>query len=95
VTFPDNPFVGWDVVEHVSPATGDAVVIAFDSPDGQSSVLLNLKGLKPQTNYSVESADYGDLGTAMGIDLMTSGIEIQSSSISRGHVLILHALRDR
>lgn len=95
VTFPDTPFVGWDVVEHVSPTTGDAVVIAFDSPDGPSSVLVNLKGLKPQTNYAVESADYGDLGTAMGIDLMSSGIEIQSSSISRGHVLILHALTDR
>jgi hypothetical protein len=42
-------------------------------------------------DYRVESADYGDLGTVHGADLMSDGIQINASDLTHSHVIILHA----
>ena len=91
VATPDSPWIGWDVVEHLATRTGDAIVMAYDTLDGPDRVLVKLKGLRPDAVYDVESADYGMLGSVRGSELMADGIEIQTSSISRAHVLILRA----
>lgn len=89
--YPDTPWSGWDVVEHLSPTTGDAIVMAFDTPDAPSSTLVQPKGLRMDIDYRVESADYGDLGTVHGSDLMSQGIQINQSDLTHSHVIILHA----
>lgn len=91
VSLPDAPWSGWDVIEHVSTTSGDAVLMAFETADAPSSALVRPKGLKPDVMYQVESADYGDLGAVSGSDLMVKGIEIAVSDLTRSHVLILHA----
>ncbi len=91
VAYPDGPWSGWDVVEHLATRTGDAVVMAYDTADGPDRILVKLKGLRHDTIYDVESADYGLLGSVRGSELMADGIEIQASSISRAHVLVLRA----
>ncbi len=90
VDYPDAPWSGWDVVEHLS-TTGDAVVMAFDTPDAESSTLVRPKGLRTDVTYRVESADYGDLGSVTGADLMNQGIQINTSDLSHSHVLIFRA----
>ena len=45
-------------------------------------------------DYDIESADYGLIGTAKGSDLMSAGIELRASSISRSHVLLLRKHTD-
>jgi alpha-galactosidase len=89
--YPDAPWSGWDVIEHLSPRTGDAVLMAFDSADAPPSTLVRPKALRAEVMYQVESADYGDLGTVSGADLMAQGVQIDASDVSHSHVLILHA----
>jgi alpha-galactosidase len=91
MSLPDTAWSGWDVVEHVSTTNGDAVLMAFETPDAPATALLRPKGLKPDVMYRVESADYGDLGAVSGSDLMLKGIEIAMGDLTRSHVLILHA----
>jgi alpha-galactosidase len=80
---------GWDVVEHVSRRTGDAVILAFNTPDSQASTVVYPRVLRQDAIYDVESADYGMIGSARGSELMGQGIEVLASAVSRGHVLIL------
>ena len=91
VSLPDAPWSGWDVVQQVSRTTGDAVLMAFETPDAPQSVLVRPKGLKPDVMYQVESADFGDLGAVSGSDLMLKGIEIAMSDLTHSHILILRA----
>jgi len=87
--YADQGWSGWDVIEHVSRRTGEAVILAFDSVDGPTSVTVYPKALRTDAIYDVESADYGVLGSSSGPELMAQGIEVLTSSISRGHVMIL------
>jgi alpha-galactosidase len=91
ISWPDAPWSGWDVIQHVSTTSGDAVLMAFETADAPPSALVRPKGLKPDVMYQVESADYGDLGAVSGSDLMLKGIEIAVSDLTHSHVLILHA----
>jgi len=88
VALPDVAWSGWEAVEHLSTRTGDAIVMAFESPNAPSSVVVRLRGLQPAASYEVESADNGVLGSATGADLMTAGVLLQSS-LSRAHILII------
>jgi alpha-galactosidase len=90
MSFPDQPYSGWDVVEQLSGTTGEAVLMAFGTDDGPPSALVKLKGLQPDRLYWAESADQGTLGVARGSELMQKGIEIDASSVSHGHVVIIH-----
>jgi alpha-galactosidase len=89
VSFPDQAWSGWDVVEHVSRRSGEAVILAFDTLDSPPSTVVYPKGLWQDAMYDVESADYGILGSATGAELMAKGLEVLASGISRGHVLML------
>jgi alpha-galactosidase len=89
--YPDLPWSGWDAIEYVSPRTGDAVILAFDTLDTSKSRQIWPRALQPYAVYDLESAEYGDLGSATGVELMARGIELTRSGTSRGHVLILRA----
>jgi alpha-galactosidase len=89
--YPDLPYSGWDVVEHLQPQTGDAALLAFDTPDAPETFSVRPKGLRPTALYEVESADLGVIETAFGDELMASGIVFQASGISHSHLLILRA----
>lgn len=89
VASPDQPWSGWDVVEHVSRRTGDAVLLAFETPGGPPSAVVYPKALRQDAMYDVESADYGMLGSSTGAALMAQGIELLASGTLRGRVLIL------
>jgi alpha-galactosidase len=91
IQYPDLPFSGWDVVEHLQPQTGDAALLAFDTPDAPETFEVRPKGLRPTALYEVESADLGVIATAFGDELMARGVTFRASGISRSHLLILRA----
>ena len=80
---------GWDALEELNAATGDAVLFAYQQQDANDRVLLHPHGLRPDATYAVWSLDGGDLGTSRGDDLMRDGIEIVQGRTSQAHVLIL------
>ena len=80
---------GWDVLEALSAASGNAVLLAYQQPDANDRVLIRLRGLRADATYSVRSLDAGDLGTALGADLMRDGIEVVQGAGSQAHILIL------
>ncbi|HEX4346817.1 MAG TPA: glycoside hydrolase family 36 protein, partial [Vicinamibacterales bacterium] len=83
---------GWDVLEETSEDWRNTIVFAFknDADDGQTTVYP--KCLDPATTYDVSSLDTGDIGPALGADLMRDGIlVIHSGDTSRAHVLLLSA----
>ena len=65
------------------------MILAFETIDAPKSQHIRPRALQPYAVYDVESADYGDLGSATGVELMERGIELTRSGIARGHVLIL------
>ena len=89
-TYPSTTWSGWDAIEHVLPRTGEAVILAFGSPEGPGNIVVKPVGLRSDDDYDVESADFGMLGTMSGHDLMDRGIELQSGSPTHSHVLIFH-----
>lgn len=57
VQYPTVPWSGWDVIEHVQPVSGDAVLLAFSTVDAPPRAVVRLKGLRPDARYEVESAE--------------------------------------
>ena len=81
---------GWDVLQETSQDWRNAIVFAFknDADDGQTMVYP--QNLEAAATYDVSSLDGGDMGTALGADLMRSGIlVIHGGDMSRAHVLLL------
>ena len=77
-------------MEALSAASGNAVLFAYQQPDANDRVLIRLRGLRGDATYRVRSLDTGDLGTALGADLMRDGIEVvQGGAGSQAHILIL------
>lgn len=91
ISYPDQPWSGWDVIMHISPTSGDAVILGFNTPDAPAGQIVFPKGLRADRRYEAESADYGAFGTATGADLMTHGIRLNTSGASRSHVVFLRA----
>lgn len=79
----------WDVLEELNATTGDAVLFAFQQPDANDRVLIRPRALRADASYAIRSLDSGDLGTALGADLMRDGIEIVQGDGTQAHVLAL------
>jgi alpha-galactosidase len=94
VDYPDAQWIGWDAVEHLSRRSGDAVVFAFDSADSSTSTLIKPRGLRSEADYDVESADFGPLGTVRGGELMSRGVQVDKTDLTKSHVLILRIHRE-
>jgi alpha-galactosidase len=86
---PDLPWSGWDAVEHILPRTGDVIILAFDTVDGPNSILVKPCALREDALYDASSADFGDLGTVSGSDLMHRGIQLDVSGVTHSHVIFL------
>jgi alpha-galactosidase len=79
----------WDVLEELNPATGEAVLFAYQQPDARDRVLLRPVGLRADATYAVQSLDTGALGTTTGDELMRDGIEVIQGNGTQAHILIL------
>lgn len=81
----------WDVLQETTFDGQKVVVFAFQSDPGVGRTTVKPIGLKAETQYDVQSADVGALGTVSGAELAATGIALSTSSISAAHVLILTA----
>ncbi len=83
------PDAAWDVIQQVSAGSGDSVIFAFDNPGSEPYVRIRPVDLRPDGLYMVSSVDTGEAGDVLGADLMDAGIQVNSSPVSRAHVLRL------
>lgn len=83
---------GWDVLQQINPQSGVAVVFAWRNAHGDRRVKVLLQHLRPEVMYRLRSLDRGDLGRALGEDLMAGGLDIEASSLSASQVFILEPL---
>jgi alpha-galactosidase len=79
----------WDVLEAVAGDAAGAMISAVQSDDGVRRVTVRPSGLQKDATYEVRSVDAGVLGTATGASLMADGIEIDASSRSAAHLIVL------
>jgi alpha-galactosidase len=79
----------WDALQVTSATTGEAIVFAFATPEAPDRTTVRPQGLDPATTYRIESIDHGILGVASGADLMNGGIELNDSSASDAHILLI------
>lgn len=79
----------WDALQVTSATSGEVIIFAFAAPDAPTRTIVRPQGLDPAASYRVESIDHGALGVASGADLMNGGIELNDSSISDAHILVL------
>lgn len=79
----------WDALQVTSASTGEIIVFAFATPEAPSRTTVRPQGLDPAASYRVESIDHGQLGVATGADLMNGGIELNDSSTSDAHILLI------
>ena len=80
---------GWDGLEELSSVSGNAIIFAFQNDPDSPNVAVFPTGLQAAEEYVVTTADGVALGSDTGGDLMTGGIEIDSSPASAAHVLLL------
>ena len=57
--YPDGDWSGWDAIEHVLPRTGEAVVLAFGSPEGPGTILVKPVGLRAEASSSSRGPQRG------------------------------------
>jgi alpha-galactosidase len=79
----------WEVMEHVTPDGGAAVVFAFHNDGAIESVRVVLQRLAPDASFAVESADAGPLGEFTGQALMSQGFELAGSPNTGAHVIFV------
>jgi hypothetical protein len=82
----DDP---WDVIQETSASTGNAIIFAFQVDPEADGTTVYPVGLQGEATYEVRSVDAGVLGTRTGSELMEEGIEINVSSVSAAHILVL------
>jgi alpha-galactosidase len=82
----DGP--AWDAVQELN-AAGDAAIFAFQNDLSEARVSLQPQMLQGDSVYSVRTSDGTLLRAATGSELMGDGIEIDGSSESAAHVLLL------
>jgi alpha-galactosidase len=90
-SLPDPP--AWDALQITTAGGEHALISAFQSDDGISTINVKPVGLDPNASYGVESVDTGVLGTSSGHDLMTDGIDILRSPNSAAHILTIRLQR--
>jgi alpha-galactosidase len=86
---PRSGSLEWDALQVTSATTGETIVFAFATPEAPNRTTVRPQGLDPEATYRVESIDHGQLGVATGADLMNGGIELNDSSTSDAHILLI------
>jgi alpha-galactosidase len=80
---PDGSGAGWDVLQQLNPASGNAVVFGFRNEGGDPRVRVRLQRLERSATYSVRHIDTGTVGQYTGAELMDAGIEL---AVAASHV---------
>jgi hypothetical protein len=73
---------GWDAIQATSAADGSSMLFAFQTNQDIDDALVRPRGLKPDTEYLVSSVDDGEIGVALGSDLMEYGLGVHDTSRS-------------
>jgi hypothetical protein len=81
----------WDVLQEVADDRRSALVFAFKADTDDGRVVVRPRGLLEDVVYTVQSADVGLMGSAIGSSLMQDGIELVHRDGSLAHVLLLTA----
>lgn len=82
---------GWDAVEFVSAASGDAVLFAFSTDDAPDRLRVCLRDLRPDVVYEIAAVDGGRVGEATGTVLMSDGVELTRSAERPAQVVVFRA----
>jgi hypothetical protein len=83
----DGP--GWDILQETTADRERLLLSVVRSDAGGNRVTVRPIGLGPKETYDVYSVDTGALGSALGADLMQSGIEVLNGPATAAHILIL------
>jgi alpha-galactosidase len=83
----DGP--AWDVLQTNGPGGQTLVLYAYQDDTGTTTVNVKPTDLQPTAMYQVSSVDVGSIGSALGADLMTYGIDVVASPLSAAHMLML------
>jgi alpha-galactosidase len=81
----------WDVLQEESGDGRQLLVSAFQSDAGAVRYTVRPVGLRRDVTYEVRSLDSGLIATLLGSDLMAIGIDVDGSSDSAAHMLIVTA----
>lgn len=84
----DGGGTGWDVVQHLNPATGAAVVYGFRNASGDRRLRVPLVGLQATGQYRLRSLEGAGLGTASGADLMSTGLDLDGEATPARVVIV-------
>jgi hypothetical protein len=79
----------WDGLEELAPTSGSVIIFAYQNDPGVSRVVVRPGGLQSDATYTATTVDGTPVGSATGADLMTDGLEIDTSPASAAHVLLL------
>jgi alpha-galactosidase len=80
---------GWDAVQTSSVVADRAVLFAYQRDRGVAQTLIRPVELDPDQVYLVSTVDDGNIGTALGADLMSQGLGVHGVSRSAAHIIIL------
>ena len=83
----------WDAVQQLATASGNSVIYAFQNDASAPRISLQPERLESDATYTVSTLDGTVLRQTAGAELMSGGIEIDSSPDSSAHVLLLQKSR--
>jgi alpha-galactosidase len=86
---PNGP--GWDVVQQASDDHSRIVILAFQTDLDVDHYVVKPVGLLPGVMYDVWSEDLGPLDPATSDALAADGIELEASTDTASHLLVLTA----
>ncbi|MEW5984039.1 MAG: alpha-galactosidase [Acidobacteriota bacterium] len=73
---------GWDAMQATSAVDGRVLLFAFQSDPAVDGTVIRPRGLDPDVAYAVSSVDDGEIGLAVGRDLMEHGLGVRDSRSS-------------
>jgi len=97
VSYPFQPYGrspnGWEAVQFTDDGAGEAVVLCFRGASSQSTSLVKLGRLGPDTRYRVRRSDADTEEQLTGRELMTRGLVVELSQSGSSEVLLLKAVQ--
>ena len=80
---------GWDAVQATSPESDRTVLFVYQQDDWVDDAVIRPKNLVADRLYLVSTVDDGEIGTALGADLMEQGLGLHDTSRSAAHIVTL------
>lgn len=81
----------WEVIQQYSADSGASVIFAFSNAAADSMV-VSLRGIRPDLSYELRSSDRGRLGVISGVELIAGGLAIHVAPESAAQVVVLEPI---